>query len=245
MTTLTEPPQLTIDAGANKTVYYGYPDSACATLASGSAGGGVPPYVLTWSTGSHAAAINVCPTTSTTYYLTITDKNNCSVTDSVKVCVIDVRCGNNLDKVTICHNTGSSTNPNNTLCVALPAAVNHIAHGDQLAACGTIKTCTFNGTTARSFNGSGNGQDAYLFAVPNPMTDYTSVRFRVGESSATVLIVYDVSGRPVTRLFDGPANAGTEYSLTFDATQIPAGIYLMVLKTGHGESFAGKLTIVK
>jgi hypothetical protein len=243
-TTLTEPPQLTIDAGANKTVYYGYPDSACATLTATGIGGGVPPYTLHWSTGASTAAINVCPITTTIYYVTVTDLNNCTWQDSVKVCVIDVRCGNNLDKVTLCHNTGSNSNPTQTLCVALPGAINHIAHGDQLAACGTIKTCNFNAIAARLYN-PGNGQSAYMTAFPNPFTDYTTVRFRVPTDQYANLKLYDISGRMMSQLYSDVAKGGKSVDITFDGSNIPAGIYFLILKTGTGETYVSKLTLTK
>jgi hypothetical protein len=71
----------------------------CATIAWSGAGGGVPPYTITWSDGG-GQSHQVCPgINTTTYTVSITDQNNCVATDSVIICVIDVRCGNNLTKV--------------------------------------------------------------------------------------------------------------------------------------------------
>jgi hypothetical protein len=238
-TTLTEPPQLTIYAGDNKTVYYGYPDSACAKLTATNIGGGVPPYTLLWSTGSTANSITVCPMTTTSYTVTIKDKNNCTFTDTVLICVIDVRCGNNLDKVTLCHNTGSNTNPTNTLCVALPAAVNHIAHGDQLAACGTIKTCPPTGRIVFS----GPMQEGYLMAVPNPFADLTTVTFRVAMDEHVNLGLYDISGRLLSTVFNESAKGKNEYKINLDGSSLPGGMYYLILKAESGEAYTLKLTI--
>jgi hypothetical protein len=247
--TLTEPPQLTIDAGPNKTVYYGYPDSACATLNSSGAGGGVPPYTLTWSTGSHAASINVCPNTTTIYYLTITDANNCSLTDSVKVCVIDVRCGRNLVNVIICHGTGSILNPYQTLCVDLSGARAHfLMHpGDQLAACGTIKTCTFP-IVLRPDNSQEeaiNRDEVYLRAFPNPFSDYTTVRFKLPEDGRVMVKVFDISGREMTSLFAGETIAGNIYDVTFDGSLLSNGMYFLTLKTESGASYVRNLVLTR
>jgi Zn-dependent metalloprotease len=246
-TTLTEPPPLTIDAGPNKTVYYGYPDSACATLTATGIGGGVPPYTLSWSTSATTASINVCPITSTVYYVTVTDLNGCTMTDSVRVCVIDVRCGNKLDKVEICHNTGSAKNPTETLCVALPAAKVHLAtHGCQLAACGTNKVCTFGGGGfARITPNSGMMGDVQLTAFPNPLSDNTTIRFMIPKGQNANLGLYDISGRLVNTLFNGPAKADVVYEQRLDGTSIPAGIYFLTLKLGDGTSYSGKLVITR
>jgi Zn-dependent metalloprotease len=244
-TTLTEPPQLTIDAGANKVVYYGYPDSSCATLTATGMGGGVPPYVITWSTGAHTAAITVCPITSTIYYVTLTDMNNCSFTDSVRVCVIDVRCGNKLDKVELCHYTGSSSNPSNTLCVALSGAKAHLAHGDQLAACGTNKICTFGAGGFARINLLGAEGEVELAAFPNPLSDFTTVRFIVPSEQHVQLGLYDMSGRLISNIYNGMAKADLIYENRVDASSLAAGMYFLNLKLENGKSYTGKLVITK
>lgn len=240
-TTLTEPPQLTVDAGPNKTVYYGYPDSACAKLTATGLGGGVPPYTLLWSTGSTTSNTTVCPITSTVYTVTITDLNGCSFSDDAKVCVIDVRCGNNLDKVTICHNTGSSHNPNNTLCVALSGAVNHIAHGDQLAACGTIKTCT----SARIYAISSEGPEGYLDAYPNPFADYTTIRFMLPADEYVNLKLVDFSGRLVRSLFNDGVKKNNDNYLQLDGGSLAPGMYFLIMKTESGDSYTSKIILTR
>jgi hypothetical protein len=236
---LTEPPPLTINAGDNKTVYYGYPDSACATLTATGISGGVPPYTLSWSTGATTASINVCPTTSTDYTVTVTDLNGCTMSDVVRVCVIDVRCGNHLDKVELCHFTGSSQNPSNTLCVALSGAKSHIAHGDQLAACGTVKTCT---DMARIVHRSPQ-TEGYLTAFPNPFGDYTTVRFSVPADQHASLKLYDIAGSTIAQLYDDDAKSVTNYDVRLVVSGITAGVYLLILRTNAGESYSLKLVI--
>ncbi|MCD6064198.1 MAG: hypothetical protein K0R82_2109, partial [Flavipsychrobacter sp.] len=240
--TLNEPTPLTIDAGGNQTVYWGYPDSACANLTATNMTGGVPPYSVQWSTNNNNAAINVCPTATTVYYVTLTDDNGCSVTDSVKVCVIDVRCGNKLDKVTICHK-----GPNGfvTQCVSLNTVANHLAtHDDQLAACGTDKSCTFDAPKfASNVKNQAETVPAYLDAYPNPFTDYTTVRFKLSGSQNVQVKVYDVSGKEVTTLFDGAYKAGSIQEVGFKGTDYPAGVYFLTLTGDNGDDMTKKLVI--
>ena len=245
--TLVEPDPLTIDAGINYTVYYGYPDSACATLNSSGAAGGVPPYTLTWNTGSNDASISVCPISSTVYYLTITDLNGCTAVDSTKVCVIDVRCGNKLDKVRICHLNSGSSNPL-TLCVSLNDATNHLlTHGDQLAECGIDKTCVYP-AAPKNYSPSAsyiNEADGYLTAFPNPFSDVTTVRFSLPENTIASVKVMDISGRIVAVLFDDATVANNVYDLNFRGDQYPAAMYFLVLRTEAGKTYMNKLFLTK
>ena len=60
---------------------------------------------------------------------------------------------------------------------------------------------------------------------PNPFTTATALRFEGAEGLVRVA-VYDVLGREVAVLRDGPALTG-EGSVPFDATGLPAGVYLV------------------
>ncbi len=248
-TTLTEPPQLTIDAGENDIVYFGYPDSACTTLSASNVGGGVPPYVLTWSTGSHDASIEVCPMNTTVYYLTVTDANDCMLTDSVQVCVFDVRCGINLNKVIICHPTGSSVTPAQTLCVSLTSAMNHIANhpGEQLAACGTIKVCEFPGgirfdESAITEVPDGSG---YLNAFPNPFTGTTHISYMIPEPGHVSIGVYDMAGRILLNLLEEPAEGGFIYETELDGATLQDGIYFLIMETDTGVITTKKIILAE
>lgn len=148
--TITVNPLPVVDAGLDQIVYYGYPPSQCATLA-GSATGGI---TYSWSPGG-ATTLNtsVCPTTTTTYTLTVTDANGCTNTDNVTVNVIDVRCSKN--KVKVCHDK-------KTICIAIADVAAHLAHGDYLGVC----TSRF----AIDMDSSVVGEEKPLTVYPNPTT---------------------------------------------------------------------------
>lgn len=69
-------------------------------------------------------------------------------------------------------------------------------------------------------------QDAELLpAAPNPFASTTEVRFRLGAPARVSLAVYDLMGRRVADLAsEVPYGAGV-YSLPFDASALPAGVY--------------------
>jgi hypothetical protein len=243
-----------IDAGPNRVVYKGYADSSCTKLQSAGAGGGIGPYTLTWSTGSHAAFINVCPTATTVYYLTITDSRGCTATDSVKVCVIDVRCGSGNKKVTICHGTGSVTNPYGTLCIDPADAKWHFLNhpGDQLGACGMNKSCTFPPKSAKTDEADAYIAETetaddrlYIDAFPNPFSDKATIRFMLPDDAQVELKVLDVTGKEVAHLFKGNIDGGSVNEATFDCSQCSGGLYLLSLTDSRGTPFVKKLVLNK
>ncbi|MBU0763246.1 MAG: hypothetical protein KJ607_00260, partial [Bacteroidetes bacterium] len=79
---ITQPDELIINIPQDVQICYG--DDAVLTMTSN---GGVPPYSIIWSTGSVNQSITVSPLDTTTYYVTATDANGCSASDSVTVSV--------------------------------------------------------------------------------------------------------------------------------------------------------------
>jgi len=81
------------NAGKDKHVVLSGYGSNCTTL-HGSAAGGVAPYSYSWSPGGstpNSANTKVCPTTTTSYTITVTDAQGCSRSDDVTVYVNDGR----------------------------------------------------------------------------------------------------------------------------------------------------------
>ncbi len=64
---------------------------------------------------------------------------------------------------------------------------------------------------------------------PNPFNPETILTFSVPEPGQTILLVYDVSGKVVARLFDGQPLPGKLYHFRFDGRQHASGLYLYAL----------------
>lgn len=71
---------------------------------------------------------------------------------------------------------------------------------------------------------------------PNPFNPETVISWQLAVNSYATLKVYDLLGQTVAILFRGEANANTSYSITFDATSLPGGIYIYTLQTANGSS---------
>ncbi|MCB0431146.1 MAG: HYR domain-containing protein [Flavobacteriales bacterium] len=249
--TLTEPSELVADAGNNGTVYYGYQPYGCTSL-SASAQGGVPGYSYSWSTGETTASINVCPSATSIYYVTVTDENGCTAVDSATVCVIDVRCekgGKAIvmyegGKVMVCHVSGNGKTQ--TLCISPNAVADHLAHGDALGYCNDVHNCDYvneKQTNSMVWEGIQNGADLEVF--PNPFSQQTTIRFNIDNDDHATITVYNISGQQVQVIFNKDVEGGYIYQAQFDAQNLPDGIYVYQLITESGLVKTGKMVLRK
>lgn len=67
-----------------------------------------------------------------------------------------------------------------------------------------------------------------LGSYPNPFNPATTIRFDVPSDAEVRLTVFNLLGLPVGRLLDGAVVGGT-HEVTFDASHLPSGIYLVRL----------------
>lgn len=93
----------------------------------------------------------------------------------------------------------------------------------------------------------GDDMNADRFALmqnyPNPFNPSTVIRFTLDAGSQTTLTVYDLLGRDVAVLVNGPLAAGS-HSATFDASGLTSGMYVYRL-TANGQTLTGKMSLVK
>ena len=66
---------------------------------------------------------------------------------------------------------------------------------------------------------------------PNPFNPATRIRYALPEPASARLTIYDVLGREVSLLVDRQQAAGT-YEVTFEAGDLPSGVYFYRLETG-------------
>ncbi len=81
-------------------------------------------------------------------------------------------------------------------------------------------------------------------AYPNPFNPSTSFNLTVGIRQQVTVEVYNMLGQPVRRLFNEVMEAGERRTFTFDAGNLPSGIYLYRVR---GETFtaARQITLLK
>ena len=72
---------------------------------------------------------------------------------------------------------------------------------------------------------------SFLKNFPNPFNPTTEISFMIPEDQHVTLNIYDMLGRKVATLVDGPKSAGV-HSVLFDANRLASGIYLYRLQAG-------------
>jgi hypothetical protein len=142
-------------------------------------------------------------------------------------------CGNNNDKVLICHH-------GMTLCVSMNAVQAHLNHGDFLG------NCTDTIPPPKSPVGENNfTPDKFILSqnFPNPFNPETNINFSIPVNAFVSLKVYDITGKEVASLISENMNAGT-YSVVWNASEYTSGVYFYKIETGNF-SDVKRMTLVK
>jgi len=138
------PAGVTVSAGTDENLYFGYAPEQCKTKTAIVAGG-TAPFTYNWNldrplfpgesiTGNTTASVSVYLMDTAQLCVTVTDACGFTVTDCAMLFAEDVRCnaGNSQSqKVMVCHN-------GNTICVDASAVTSHVIHGDEIGPCGSF-----------------------------------------------------------------------------------------------------------
>lgn len=92
--------------------------------------------------------------------------------------------------------------------------------------CGCSQTPIIAGpfSSWQAFSTSADGVN--ITAAPNPMADHTTVTVDSDIQDHAVIAIFDLNGRQVAQLYSGEMQAEQSYRLTFDASNLPNGVYL-------------------
>lgn len=208
-----------------ETLYLGYAPQASTTLSS-SISGGVPPYSYLWSTGATTANILVAPTQNTEYLLTVTDATGCQELALFNVNVVDVRCGNKLDKVLVCVN---DKNPH-TVCVSPSAVPALLAQGNYLGNC----------RKSGIWEDSESYTELSVNLYPNPSDYLVTMDISGISSQALTIVVKDMLGRIVS--YEVVENPLQEMKKVLQLSH--SGIYHVIVQAGR-ETINKQLSIIR
>jgi hypothetical protein len=223
--TITVSPSPTVTGLDANTIYLGYGQEYVTLSATGGTSYSWSP--TTDLSCSSCSSPTFSPTAAGTYTFTVTvlDGNGCSGSASVTITVLDWRCGNNQNKVTVCHN-------GNTLCVAQQAVQALLNKGATLGGCQMPKS---DGTELRD--------PIFTVNYPNPFHPRTSILFILPVESQVSLRVYDMFGRELCRLLDEPRPAGV-HTVEFDAHGLRSGTYIYRLDVA-GQQIIRTMTLLR
>ena len=78
---------------------------------------------------------------------------------------------------------------------------------------------------------------------PNPFNPETTISYSIDKANLVSLQVFNSLGQQVATLVNGPVSPG-EYSVSFDATDLPSGTYFYMMSVGE-QLFKQKMTLIK
>lgn len=262
-----------LGTGANIVLGYGG-GPTCVTLnATGSGGHG--PYTYAWDapaevpagyfTGENTPSPTFCaefqtePCATYTFMVTVTDIHGCTETNMIEVHVVNPLCSDtNNPKVWVCHRPPGNPANEQSICISSKAVYIHLTeHDDCLGHCDAVcsaysalATGSIANRGRETGNTAGYGPEslagAYHLAVkPNPVSSTAVFHFSAGFDTHARLVVLDVNGREAARLFDGPVDSNTPYSVNFDAGKLHAGIYIARLTGPDGTGISATVLLVR
>ena len=84
---------------------------------------------------------------------------------------------------------------------------------------------------------------------PNPFNPVTNIRFDIPRRSNVTLKVFDITGKVVSEIYNGPSDPG-KYTTDFDATNLASGVYyyeINAVEPGSGNTFNSvkKMVVLK
>jgi hypothetical protein len=225
-----------VSAGADVTLYYGYPPTQCVTKTA-VISNGTGPYSYLWTlsrpllsgesmTGANSQTVTVCLRQNANLCVTVTETNGCSYSDCAIIFATDIRCsaGNsNNVKVNVCHN-------GHTICVSQNAVPAHLAHGDYLG------HCTNN--SKQLYITEEKIPDADFSIYPNPSNGNFTVSFNLpdDECKGGLLQIVNMNGQVIKQM---DINEQTKLNITLKQT----GVYLIHLKTNR-QVLSKKITVI-
>jgi len=233
--TLTEPDPLVVDAGTDQVVYFGYAPQACADL-QGAATGGCAAYSYAWSSGDNTANSTVCPSSTTTYTLNVTDQNGCTASDDVTVCVVDVTCnaGNsNNRKVEVCHIPPGNPNNAHTICINASAVPAHLAIGCQLGACDELAN-TCGSSSNRQIVSDVEYAKAAISAMPNPFENRVDISLTFPIGGEYNIVLMDINGKVIRNIYAGNFDSFENQVISMDTDQLTSGVYVVAALDSNG-----------
>ena len=210
--------------GIATNLYLGYGPQSATLTASGGVSYAWSPAAGLSSPNSANPVFAVAAAGTFTYTVTATSASGCTATANVTLTVLDVRCGHENDKVTVCHN-------GHDICIS-PNAVNaHLTGhaGDRLGGC--------SGPAARASEPVATRGGAHELAVyPNPADGQATASFRPARDGKAQLMVYNALGQRVASLYDGEVIGGQLYAFPLFSQHLVPGLYeCRVVVNGNAE----------
>lgn len=223
----------TITGLPDNTIALGYgTQSLTLTAANGTEYKWSPVTYLNTSTGNVSV---FSPTQAGNYTISVEAKNQfgCISSASITIHVIDVRCGNKMEKVLVRDDKSGKE-----ICISSNAVDTHLKKGSRFGTVGSVSVTSSTTISGQAEEGKIN---SVLSAYPNPFAKTTTITFTLAKSQDRVVLeIYDLNGKKLKQLYEGVAEANRNYNFQFDTTSYSEQFFLARLVTA-GEVFTFRL----
>src|SRR5665213_3082599 len=212
--TIMQPPALTNTVSPSVTICIGQ-----NTIISSTPGGGTNPYTSAWSDGNMTNSETVSPIVTTTYNVTVTDANGCSITGSTTV--------------TVNPPLSLIVSPNDTICEGFAGQISATASGGD-----GIYTYTWT-------NGVGPGSGPFAVSPLITTTYVVTVSDNCGSTPVTDSVTVVVNPGPVVNFTGTPVKGCTPLTVQFtDQTITNLNNLVRSWNFGDGSTFSDSLNPV-
>ncbi len=238
VTVLESTPTLSVSGGTtvsgqlSNTIFLGYGPQGIQLNSVANGGSG---FTYSWSPSTGLSNPNIAnpvasPTVSTTYTLTVTNAGGCSTSESISICVLDIRSVNKKGafdgKVNICHIPPGNPGNSHILSISVNAVAAHLAHGDKLGACG-ISCNTSNRIAKSGDEGSAFDEHFDVQSFPNPFNSELTVYVDSHNEELVDIKLFDPQGRLVYSV-----DKALPLTNIVISTELASGVYLLETTQG-------------
>ncbi|MFK7786255.1 MAG: T9SS type A sorting domain-containing protein, partial [Crocinitomicaceae bacterium] len=190
------------------------------------------------------------------------NRYGCETVDSSPVEITDISCGPKGKGVILCWTNPTNPGHQMQMCLPLVAAQNILQNNNNFSVGPCNSGCKSSdpgcNVPMESFesqkeiddfimhllNGEGSLQRTSIHAraYPNPLTDQTTIEFKLSQESEVTISITDMKGTLMGEPFRGLAGAGETKKIGVDAQEFANGVYFYTIETDN-KSLVGRLVV--
>lgn len=213
--------------GDPNTLYLGYgPQST--TLSTTVSGGNS--YTYDW-TGTNLSCYNCAnpvfsPTTEGLYTLevVVANESGCETSESITICVLDIRDSNNAGKILMCVSNGNNASSKSVDLNGIQAFFNNNPNA-QLGYCGQSCNRTASKTGITNIDVV---EELNLLVYPNPTSGTVVLSSNAFTKGASTLVLRDITGKEVMVIERSASQGSNQHEI--DMSDFSSGVYMLTLK---------------
>lgn len=198
-------------------------------------------WAVTYTNGGGNAAFAIALDDSGNVYVTGGSQGSGTGSDfaTIKYNQLQTACGNNGEKILVCHKGKK------TLCINSTDVAAHLAHGDQLGACATTTNARIasNEPTASINNVPVRFR---VSVIPNPAITTAKILYELPADGRVLIQLFDLLGREIQTLVDAGKPAGV-HNAEFNVAGLQHGMYFYRITVKSAKQVwlkTGKINVV-